>query len=379
MKRTNCFVNSAMLVGLALVNSAAWAQTGPFVYAANWGDVAGAGNISAYRAGTSGALVAVPGSPFLTGGNPASLTIEPTGRFVYVTSAYRTPGSVLAYAIDRSTGALSPVPGSPFTAGPRPFSVTVHPAGRFAYVMSTDSSNLITQISTFMIDRVTGALSQVSGSSLTLGTGSHSVAVDTTGRFAYVTSQFPDDVSGFTINNMTGPLTPVPGPPFRAGRGPGAVTVDPTGRFVYVANFDYFFRSGSLSAFTIDGRTGTLRPINGSPYGILAEPKSLTVDPTGRFAYLAAFDAVLGFTIDNVPGALTPVGGSPFGTRFYGPIRSTPTSITIDPTGHVAYVANFNSPTVSAFAINRSTRPLPPLPPPPFSPRPFPFLLPPTP
>src|SRR5262249_62417919 len=59
----------------------------------------------------------------------------------------------------------------------------------------------------------------------------------------------PGSVSAYTINNATGALTPVDGSPFAAGAGSQSVTVDPTGRFVYVANLG----SNDVSAYTING------------------------------------------------------------------------------------------------------------------------------
>jgi len=70
------FAQWVFLIGLQLLNSSAWGGTGPFVYAASWGN-ADPASISAYRVGTSGALVPVQGSPFATGDTPTSLTVCP--------------------------------------------------------------------------------------------------------------------------------------------------------------------------------------------------------------------------------------------------------------------------------------------------------------
>jgi DNA-binding beta-propeller fold protein YncE len=54
------------------------------------------------------------------------------------------------------------------------------------------------------------------------------------------------------MDGTTGTLTPVAGSPFPAGSDPVWVAVDPTGQFVYVANNI----SGDVSAYTIDGTSG---------------------------------------------------------------------------------------------------------------------------
>src|SRR5690348_15242045 len=54
--------------------------------------------------------------------------------------------------------------------------------------------------------------------------------------FAYVANKGSNNVSAFTIDPRTGALTAV-GSPAAAGTSPLSVAVDPTGKFAYVANF----------------------------------------------------------------------------------------------------------------------------------------------
>jgi 6-phosphogluconolactonase len=62
-------------------------------------------------------------TPYATGGSPQSIVIEPSGQFAYVANV--STNNVSAYSINATTGALSAVPGSPFTAGVGPMSVAV--------------------------------------------------------------------------------------------------------------------------------------------------------------------------------------------------------------------------------------------------------------
>ena len=84
-----------------------------------------------------------------------------------------------------------------------------------------------------------------------------------------------------------------------------------------------------MSAYKI-GSTGALTPVTGSPFATGNSPYSLTVDPVGNFAYVAndQDNTVSAYSIGS-NGALTPVSGSPFATGQY------PTSVTVDPTGRV--------------------------------------------
>src|SRR5438128_1751116 len=109
---------------------------GQFVYVAN-----SAGNdVSGYTINaTTGALTAIPGSPFPTASHPQSVAGHPTGKFAYVANVTDTAaGEVSGYTINATTGALTAIPGSPFPIPTLPgaFSAAVDPTGKFAYVTS---------------------------------------------------------------------------------------------------------------------------------------------------------------------------------------------------------------------------------------------------
>jgi 6-phosphogluconolactonase (cycloisomerase 2 family) len=78
--------------------------------------------------------------------------------------------------------------------------------------------------------------------------------------------------SAYTINASSGALTPVSGSPFTAGVQPESVTVDLTGKFAYVAN-----QGGTVSAYSIDASSGALSAISGSPFPAGTTPFSIVV------------------------------------------------------------------------------------------------------
>jgi len=83
-----------------------------------------------------------------------------------------------------------------------------------------------------------------------------------------------------------------------------SVTVDPTGKFAYVANSG----SDDISMYTINSTTGAL-----TSTGMIATdrfPTSIAVHPSGKFAYVtnSALNQVEIYSIDGVTGALTPIG-----------------------------------------------------------------------
>ncbi len=105
------------------------------------------------------------------------------------------------------------------------------------------------------------------------------------------------DISAFDIDVATGVLTPVAGSPFGAPQPwpftqlPWEVAVEPSGRFAYVTCMG----SMTLASFAIDAATGALAP-SGYMVTVGDPPKAIAVGPTGRHAYIA---------LEGYPGNLT--------------------------------------------------------------------------
>jgi len=70
---------------------------------------------------------------------------------------------------------------------------------------------------------------------------------------------------------------------------------------------------------------------------------------TGRFAYVAnrQSNSISAFAIDQSSGELVPLAGSPFASN-----GTTPTALTVDPNGQFLYVANSGSNSVSVYSID---------------------------
>jgi 6-phosphogluconolactonase (cycloisomerase 2 family) len=88
--------------------------------------------------------------------------------------------------------------------------------------------------------------------------------------------------------------------------------VDPSNQFVYTANIN----STTISGYAMDGATGTLAPIVGSPFQARMAPDALAVDGSSRYAYAANFGSanVSAYSIDTPTGRLTPLTRSTFPT-----------------------------------------------------------------
>jgi 6-phosphogluconolactonase (cycloisomerase 2 family) len=238
--------------------------SGRFAYVANQG----VGSVSGYTIeGSTGALTPIAGSPFEAGTGSLYVAVDPSGRFAYVADSL----GIFAYSIDFATGALTPIGGSPFSVGRggAPFSLTVAPSGRFVYAANSGQNN----VWGYAINDVTGELTPAPGSPFPAGCGPQAVTVQPSGKFAYASNWCSSNVSAYTIDTTTGTLTPVIGSPFQAGVGPFWVTVDLSGRFAYVVNAV----DGTVSGYRIDQTSGALSPIAGSPFAAGVGPAAMTI------------------------------------------------------------------------------------------------------
>ena len=165
------------------------------------------------------------------------------------------------------------------------------------------------------------------------------VALDPTGKFAYVSNQ-GGSVSAYSIR-ADGSLTPVPGSPFAAGSGPFSVVVDPTGKFVYVANVS----GNNVSAYSI-GANGALTPVAGSPFERGKTPYSVALDPTGKTSLRGKPTATP--SRPTVSGPMDPSRSSQGRPSQRG---HTPGLSGRGFNGKFAYVANASGNNVSAYSI----------------------------
>jgi 6-phosphogluconolactonase (cycloisomerase 2 family) len=307
-----------------------------FAYSANYLD----GTLSSYTVNATTGQLRHNGY-VTTGNGPIFVTTDPTGSFVY--TANMGAGTISAYSINGSTGALTSI-GADVTTdittnNSQPRSIAVDPSGKFAYVANGNSGN----VAQFTIGKK-GALTPMTPATVTAGAGAFSITTNPTGKFVYVANASANTVSAYTINGVTGALTSV-GADVPAGTAPYSVTVDSSGKFAYVANFT----SNNISAYSINGDTGVLTSLGTVPAG--TNPYIVTVDPSGKFAYVSNYGSnnVSAYSINATTGALTAVSGSPFAAG------TAPFGVTVDPSGKFVYVENTLSNDVSSYGLNTTT------------------------
>ena len=276
------------------------------------------------------------------------------------------PNSISVYKLDAISGAISgPTSTAPTStaaggSGSPPVSVIVHPSGRFVYVVNYGPSGGSTDVSVYTVNGATGALAGPTSTADSAGAPPTAIAIDPAGKFAYVTYVFRpttpvgntyyEQVKVFAINASSGVLTgPTSG--LAAGSSPWSIAVEPTGKSAYVASRG----SDELRTYGINATTGALTFLKST--SVESKPASIAVDSRGRFLYVGKQDPfsnvnVGAYSIDVASGALSPAGSVLVSGGAPGPI-----ALVAEPQGDFVYaLANsFTSGELTPLKVNAST------------------------
>jgi 6-phosphogluconolactonase (cycloisomerase 2 family) len=197
------------------------------------------------------------------------------------------------------------VRGSPVSTGMRPVTVTLDPAARYAFVVNAGSDN----VSVYRGMSNTSPLHSESrkyGSPFAAGKEPVALALEPTGRYAYVANAGSNDISVFHIHHQSGALASIPGSPFKTGQRPVALAAHPNGRWLIVANRD----SADVRLYSIETEHGALAP-QGQPVRLPAPPKSMWLNPAGTTLYVLTEDGrrLLSYKVDAAAGSLSQLQG----------------------------------------------------------------------
>ncbi|MDH4286459.1 MAG: lactonase family protein, partial [Gallionella sp.] len=312
------------------------------------------------------------GSGTVSGANVTNVSITcvlstVVPKFAYVANSTVTPDgqadTISSYTI-AADGQLVAASTPTTATGDAPFDVAVEPTGQFAYVANSKSDS----ISAYSINSASGALVVIDAdgaaggvqASIATGDNPTSIAIHPSGKFAYAVNQgngstTGNTISAYSIDITSGALSAIDADGATAGTQssiatgafPYAVTVDPFGKFVYVANYT----GGTISGYTINPTTGALTSV-GTAVAAGTGPSSIVTDPTGKCALVTnnTSNNVMSYTINQTTGVLTSA------STVAGAAGSAPRSVAVDPnTGLYAYVANAGLASVSAYSVNPTT------------------------
>jgi 6-phosphogluconolactonase len=283
--------------------------------------------------------------------------------YLYATNAKLQPGVITGYEIDYQTGELKQLADSPIPAGGNnTVTIIASPNGKNLYVLNHDTSTVVQfDIGTDGKIYPENTYNVVQGSGVT-GTFPTAAVVDAAGKFLYVIFTYqngfttvrpgPGGIAAFPINAdgslnaaVTNTTTGTTLPYTPLGFNPVAIAIPSTGGYVYVIDQDG--PPGTLLSFAENTSTGALSAV-GIAGGIPAvaaggAPSAITADLNG---HLYVTDST-----NNVLNTFTVAGGVPSLTSTIA-TGLTPMAVTIDPRGKFAYVANFNSGSVSGYTIS---------------------------
>ncbi len=302
------------------------APNAKFIYVVNQGD----STVQEFAIGTDGKLAAKTAYP--TGNHPTALTIDPAGKFLYVTytngydatKSTNPAGGITIFPInaDNTLGASTNV-----AIGNNPVGITIANSNPTIYVIDQDASN--PQVLTLSQDQTTGMLTPVAGTSFTKGVQAgvqpSAIIEDQTGRFVYVTDQAANQLIGYVVQ-PSHTLVPMVDGPFATGLFPVSLAIDPRARYIYVANFN----SKSISAFAVDFGSGTPSGVAGTTQLTDPNPVSIAIDPAlGLYVYTANNFAgtVTGEQLNPSTGTLAQIVNSPY------PANGTPSSVLVVASG----------------------------------------------
>jgi 6-phosphogluconolactonase len=289
-------------------------------------------------------------------------TRDYTVAYVYMTASNKgAVGAINPYAVDYATGTLVRI-GGPVPTGNNPVAAVVSPNGLFIYVVNHDDST----VQVFGVNG-DGTLATKATSKIT-GTFPTAAAIDAGGKFLYVAYTFqtgysattpgPGGISIFPVNadNSLGTPSNV-----NVGNNPVAITTSNFNSFVYVVDQEVS-PNAAILGFAENTTTGALTVVPGTVittvagktvatgYPVGTTPSAIAEDPTARFVYVPdqSTNQLYGKVV-QANGSLVSMVNGPFTTGVF------PVATTIDPRGKYLYVANFNSSTVSAYAIDQAT------------------------
>ena len=182
-------------------------------------------NLLAFRRDLSTGAIAAIGNTTVRAGATTStgypsgilasaLAAAPLGNFLYVTDS--SGNQIIAYSMSAG-GIPTAITTGPFATQSQPRGITIDPRGKFVYVSNYNANS----VSSFAIAANSGALSATSSGSTATGTGPTCVTVENAlGIYLYTSNFLDGTVTGLQLNSSTGALVKVRNTPFPASAGP---------------------------------------------------------------------------------------------------------------------------------------------------------------
>jgi 6-phosphogluconolactonase len=290
--------------------------------------------------------------------DPSFVVVSADGKFLYAVNEVgdfggASSGAISAYSMERTSGKLTLL-NQVASGGADPCFVSIDKTGKFLFVANYSGGSVgvfalaadgkIGERTTFEQHTGHGALKDRQDAP-----HAHWVATSADNRYALEVDLGLDQVIVDKFDETSGKITPND-PPFanvEAGAGPRHLAFSPNQKFAYVTN-----EIGStVTVFSYDADKGTLEPkqtIGTLPrdFNGQNDTAEIVMHPSGKFLYVSnrGRDSIAIFGVSKT-GILTSIGD--FLTR-----GKTPRNFTIDPSGHYLLVANEATNDIEVFRID---------------------------
>lgn len=247
------------------------------------------------------------------GQGPAHLSVDKSGRYVLVANYDGGSAAVFPIGKDGRLGEASAFvqhTGSSVNrerqASPHAHEIVVSNDNRYALVADLGLDELLV----YKFDAAQGSLTpnDPKFAKISPGAGPRHIAFHPDGRFVYLINEMQSSIDGFSYEAETGTLRllqTLPTVPrgFTKNNDGAEIAIDSAGKFLYVSNRGH----DSIAVFGVDSRNGTLSPVEDIPSGGKT-PRDFAIDPTGAWLFAANQDSnnIVLFHVDPRTGRLTP-------------------------------------------------------------------------
>jgi hypothetical protein len=255
------------------------------------------------------------------------LAVDQRNNRVYALN--RLNRKVSAFASDPITGALSELPFSPITLPPTlgtPSAVKINPSGTVLAVTEFGNETLAARVTTFLVSASGSTATLAAGSPFAAISFSRSATFSFTGDFFYANGG-----NGYSVNQTTAQLTPIVG---GANTNAWGLSADASGRVFSVSTLIGEVKvspadnTGTLTGNYVWPPSNVISPLTGAVSGALS--------PNGRFYAVASpGDSSVGIMAINSPSGATTVS---FVGEFDSPQGIFSQQLTYNDTGRMLIV-----------------------------------------
>lgn len=282
--------------------------------------------------------------------SPTFLAFHPSKKVLY--AADEGAGLIESYRIDPVNGKLTAL-GERSAQGNGPCHISVDPKGRFVYVSNYGSGDLA--VYHLLPD---GSLGELADSIQNVGVGDqkphmHSIIPSSDGKFIYASDLGVDKIFVYEVEGKTGKLKPasIAFASFTPGAGPRHFDIHPNGKWAYSAAE----LNSTVVAFKRDPATGAIKEIqaiNMLPEGFTGKSSAadIHISPDGKFVYASnrGDESIVIYSIDQSTGKLTLVGHEKTDGKH-------PRNFLMDKNGKFLLVANKDTDNIVVFTRDAKT------------------------